>query len=143
MADPSSTSETKRSSAMKIVLHPDMAQKLQVLADQLGQTPAILASVAVSQYVAQQTAALGVTQRVVEDLFNHIAPEVLSALQMRFGSATLSSKPDAFEEQRNASDSFHSEEQGVDLQRGRSSSEALSEVLKQSAALVNAEEGGH
>jgi predicted DNA-binding protein len=141
MADHSSTRETKRSSAIKIMLHPDMAQKLQVLADQLGQTPATLASIAVSHYVAQQTLALGATQRVVEDFFSHIAPEVLRTLQMHHGGAVSTPKPDAFGEQQNAGDGFSPEERKLGLERGRTSSEALAEVLKQSAALVKAGEG--
>jgi hypothetical protein len=142
MADHPKTSETKQSSAITITLHPDMAQKLQVLADQLGQMPATLASVAVSQYVAQQTVALGVTRRVVEDFFSHIAPEVLSALQRRVGDAASAPKPDAVERQRDAADGFCSDEQKVDLKKGLSTSEALAEVLKKSAALVKAEGNG-
>jgi hypothetical protein len=142
MADHPKTSETKQSFAITITLHPDMAQKLQVLADQLGQMPATLASVAVSQYVAQQTVALGVTRRVVEDFFSHIAPEVLSALQRRVGDAASAPKLDAVERQRDAADGFYSDEQKVDLKKGLSTSEALAEVLKKSAALVKAEGNG-
>lgn len=81
MADYPSTSKTKRSSAVKVMLHPDMAEKLRVLAEHLGQTPATLASLAVSQYVAQQTVALGATERAMEGFFERLAPEVLAGLK--------------------------------------------------------------
>lgn len=76
MADYPSTSTTKRSAAVKIMLHPDMAEKLRVLAEHLGQTPATLASIAVSQYVAQQTVALGATERAMAGFFESLAPAV-------------------------------------------------------------------
>ena len=63
------------------MLHPDMAEKLRVLAEHLGQTPATLASLAVSQYVAQQTVALGATERAMEGFFERLAPEVLTGLK--------------------------------------------------------------
>lgn len=87
MADYPSTSKTKRSSAVKIMLHPDMAEKLRVLAEHLGQTPSTLASIAVSQYVAQQTVALGATERAMEGFFERLAPEVLHGLKSVLGTA--------------------------------------------------------
>jgi len=63
------------------MLHPDMAEKLRVLAEHLGQTPATLASIAVSQYVAQQTVALGATERAMEGFFERLAPEVLQSFK--------------------------------------------------------------
>lgn len=63
------------------MLHPDMAEKLRVLAERLGQTPATLASVAVSQYVAQQHASLGATERAVEGFVSSLASELRPGLQ--------------------------------------------------------------
>lgn len=67
---------TKRTSAVKVLLSEDMHEKLRALADALGQTPATLASIAVSQYVHQQTAAAGATQRAVEGFFEQMAPDL-------------------------------------------------------------------
>lgn len=86
MADYPSNSNTKRSAAVKVMLHPDMHEKLRVLAEHLGQTPSTLASIAVSQYVAQQTVALGATEKAVEGFFDRMAPSVLEALQSTLGA---------------------------------------------------------
>lgn len=85
MADYPSNSNTKRSAAVKVMLHPDMHEKLRVLAEHLGQTPSTLASIAVSQYVAQQTVALGATEKAVEGFIDRLAPSVLDALQGALG----------------------------------------------------------
>lgn len=63
------------------MLHPDMAEKLRVLAERLGQTPATLASVAVSQYVAQQHASLGASERAMEGFMHKLAAEMGPGLQ--------------------------------------------------------------
>lgn len=80
MADYPSSSTTKRSSAVKVMLHPDMLEKLKVLAEHLGQTPSTLASIAVSQYVAQQTVALGATEKAIDGFLDRMTPEVLNPL---------------------------------------------------------------
>ena len=72
---------TTRTSAVKIMLHPDMHAKLRALAATLGQTPSTLASLAVSQYVAQQTANLGATQMAITQMIDKLGPEF--AEQMR------------------------------------------------------------
>lgn len=64
----------KRSSTLKIMLHPKMHDDLRALADRLGQASATLASIAVSQYVAQQTAAIGASDRAMAGLFESMAP---------------------------------------------------------------------
>jgi predicted transcriptional regulator len=74
----------KRSSTLKIMLHPKMHEDLRVLADRLGQASATLASIAVSQYVAQQTAAIGASDRAMAGLFESMAP----MMQGMFDSAS-------------------------------------------------------
>ena len=71
----------KRSSSVKVMLHPDMHEKLRVLAEHLGQAPATIASLAVSQYVAQQTVALGATERALSGFFDSLAPAAQEMLQ--------------------------------------------------------------
>ena len=72
---------TKRNSAVKILLSEDMHEKLRVLADNLGQTPATLASIAVSQYVHQQTASAGAAERAIAGIFEKVAPDLLRVLE--------------------------------------------------------------
>lgn len=66
---------------MKIQLHPDMHEKLRALAEHLGQAPATVASIAVSQYVAQQTVALGATERAMTGFFESLAPSMRETLE--------------------------------------------------------------
>ena len=68
---------TKRNSAVKVLLSEDMHEKLRVLADNLGQTPATLASIAVSQYVHQQTATAGAAERAMTGFFEKLAPDLV------------------------------------------------------------------
>jgi predicted transcriptional regulator len=81
MADYPKTTSTKRSSSIKVMLHPDMAVKLRVLAEELGQAPATIASIAVSQYVLQQTRALVATERAMEAAFSGVGPEVVEMIK--------------------------------------------------------------
>lgn len=76
---------TTRTSAVKIMLHPDMHAKLRALAATLGQTPSTLASLAVSQYVAQQTANLGATQTAITQMIDKFAPEFIGQLRLTEG----------------------------------------------------------
>lgn len=76
-----STTTTKRSASVKIQLHPDMLEKLRRLAEDLGQAPATLASIAVSSYVAQQTRAMGATEKAMEAAFSGVGPEVLEHIK--------------------------------------------------------------
>lgn len=69
-----STNPKKRSSTLKVMLQPKMHDDLRALADRLGQAPSTLASIALSQYVAQQTAALGASDRALAGLFEQLMP---------------------------------------------------------------------
>lgn len=72
------TNAKKRSSTLKIMLHPDVHNDLRAVAERLGQATATLASVAVSQYVAQQTASLGATDRALAGFFESMKPDLLA-----------------------------------------------------------------
>lgn len=74
-------SSTKRTAAMKILLAPEIDQSLRQLAERLGQTPATLASLAVSQYVATQQANFGAAERVAAGFLQSLAPELLGMLK--------------------------------------------------------------
>lgn len=81
MATYPSTTTTKRSASVKIQLHPDMLEKLRALSEHLGIAPATVASLAVSQYVAQQTVALGATERAMNGFFDSLAPSMREMLE--------------------------------------------------------------
>lgn len=81
MATHPSTSTTKRSASVKIQMHPDMHEKLRLLAEALGQAPATIASIAVSQYVVQQTRAIGAAEKAVEGFFASAGPEMVEAMK--------------------------------------------------------------
>lgn len=69
-----SDNPNKRSSTLKVMLHPKMHDDLRALAERLGQAPSTLASIALSQYVAQQTAALGASDRAMAGIVQSMAP---------------------------------------------------------------------
>ncbi len=69
-----SDNPNKRSSTLKVMLHPKMHDDLRALAERLGQAPSTLASIALSQYVVQQTAALGASDRAMAGIFESMAP---------------------------------------------------------------------
>lgn len=73
---------TKRNSAVKVLLSEEMHEKLRVLADNLGQTPATLASIAVSQYVHQQTASAGAAERAIAGIFEKLGPDLLRMVEV-------------------------------------------------------------
>lgn len=66
----------KRTAAVKILLSPNIDQQLRDLAERLGQSPATLASMAVSQWVAQQHNSLGASERAVEGFFERLAGDL-------------------------------------------------------------------
>lgn len=74
-------SPTKRTAAVKILLSPDIDQQLRHLGDRLGQTPATLASVAVSQWVAQQIGSIGASERAFETVLGRLMGELAPGLQ--------------------------------------------------------------
>jgi predicted transcriptional regulator len=73
--------KTARTSAVKIMLHPDMLAKLRTLAEHLGQTPSTLANIAVSTYVAQQIAAIGASERAMTGFMDQLAPQAKEMMQ--------------------------------------------------------------
>jgi predicted transcriptional regulator len=87
MADYPKSTPSKRSASVKVMLHPDMLDKLRVLAEELGQAPSTLASIAVSQYVLQQTRALGATEKAMEGLFAQMAPEMVEQMKLMAGGS--------------------------------------------------------
>jgi hypothetical protein len=72
--------QATRSAQLKVTMTPEMHSRLSGLAEKLGQTPATLASVALSLYVTQQETALGTAQRVVDTMLAQVMPQLLGQL---------------------------------------------------------------
>ena len=66
----------KRTAPVKVLLSAEIDQQLRQLGDRLGQSPATLASIAVSQWVAQQTTLLGVADRAATGFFEALAAQL-------------------------------------------------------------------
>jgi predicted transcriptional regulator len=71
----------KRSTPIKVTVTPEMHARLVALSERFGQSPATIASFALSQYVATQSAALEVGQRVADSFVGSLAPDVRAFLQ--------------------------------------------------------------
>ncbi len=70
-----------RSHQLKVTMTPEMYARLSGLAEKLGQTPATLASVALSLYVTQQEAALGTAQRVIDQMLAQVMPQIQAQIE--------------------------------------------------------------
>lgn len=65
-----------RSRQLKVTMTPEIHARLVGLAERLGQTPATLASVAISLYVTQQEQSLNAGTRAVDNLTASLGPEM-------------------------------------------------------------------
>jgi hypothetical protein len=75
-----------RSKHVKVTMTPEMHARLVGLCERLGQTPATLASVAISLYVAQQEAGLNAGQRAVDNITAQLGPHLAEQLRIAMGS---------------------------------------------------------
>jgi predicted transcriptional regulator len=57
---------TMRSASLKVNITPEIYERLKVLAERQGQPPAVLASVAVGQYVSQHMVGLDTAREMGE-----------------------------------------------------------------------------
>lgn len=76
-----------------MTLTPELHQRLRVLAEQLGQAPASVASMAIGQFVAQQERNLGAGAVVAQAFVEKMAPEGLNLLRQLAGDDSPSSTP--------------------------------------------------
>jgi hypothetical protein len=70
-----------RSSPVKVMLHPDVHANLRLIADRLGQTPSTVASVYLSEIVAQKVALLGVQDKALTAVMQLLGPQLQQAMQ--------------------------------------------------------------
>lgn len=72
----------KRGKALKILMTEGTHARLMVLSEALGQAPATLASVAVSEYVNRMSVQLAVGEKAVQAMVDHIGPEFSAQLKL-------------------------------------------------------------
>jgi predicted DNA-binding protein len=80
MPRPSATTAV-RSRQLKLTMTPEMHARLVALAEKLGQTPATLASVALSMHINQVESTLGASQRAVDAVVGQLTPQMFQALE--------------------------------------------------------------
>lgn len=81
-----STNPKKRDSAIKVMLTPAMREKLDQVAEGLGQTPATAASFAIGQWVAQQHRQMQAADTAMKALIDQAGPEVIAAFRNAAGA---------------------------------------------------------
>lgn len=77
-----STNPKKRDSAIKVMLTPAMREKLDQVAEALGQTPATAASFAIGQWVAQQHRQMQAADTAMQALVEKAAPEMVEQMRL-------------------------------------------------------------
>lgn len=75
----------KRSKSLKLTVTPELYARLSALGEEMGITPATLASVAVGQFVAQQSRQLETSKAAVDAMLAKIAPELADLLRVMAG----------------------------------------------------------
>jgi hypothetical protein len=69
-----------RSHQLKVTMTPEIHARLVALSEKLGQSPATVASMAISQYVNQQEATLGAPQRMVDTMLSQFMPQLMAQM---------------------------------------------------------------
>lgn len=87
-----STNPKKRDSAIKVMLTPAMREKLDQVAEALGQTPATAASFAIGQWVSQQSRQISAAETAVNALVAHTAPDLVAAFRHAAGEQPTTPK---------------------------------------------------
>lgn len=75
----------KRSKSLKLTVTPELHARLSALGDEMGISPATLASVAVGQFVAQQSRQLETSRAAVDAMVANLGPEVSGLLRTMAG----------------------------------------------------------
>lgn len=84
---------TQRSSPLKVNLAPELHEKLKAVAERLGVAPATVASMAIGEYVARQSAALGATAHAIDRMIEQIAPHMHEQLKLAAAEPPPPPKP--------------------------------------------------
>lgn len=77
----------KRSKSLKLTVTPELHARLSALGEEMGISPATLASVAVGQYVAQQTRQMATATAAVDAMTKQLGPEVTGLLRAMAGES--------------------------------------------------------
>ena len=65
-----------RDFTLSVRLRADMRERLYAVGEALGVSPATIASIAIGQYVATQTATLKASKTAIEGVIAHLGPEM-------------------------------------------------------------------
>lgn len=77
-----STNPKKRDAAIKVMLTPAMREKLDRVAEALGQTPATAASFAIGQWVSQHERQINAADTAIQAILAQAGPEITEALKV-------------------------------------------------------------
>jgi hypothetical protein len=64
------------------MLHPQLHERLKDVAAHLGVAPATVATMAIGEYVARQTAALGAMGSAIDKMIEHVGPQMQEQLRL-------------------------------------------------------------
>jgi hypothetical protein len=76
----------KRGYPVKALVTEATKDRLWALSETMGQAPSTLASIAISEYVARQSAAFGATDKAIKAMTDHLGPELATQLKIAMGS---------------------------------------------------------
>jgi RecA-family ATPase len=64
------------------MLHPQLHERLKDVAAHLGVAPATVATMAIGEYVARQTAALGAVGNAIDKMIDQVSPQLQEQLRL-------------------------------------------------------------
>ena len=75
----------RRSKSLKLTVTPELHARLVALGEEMGISPATLASVAIGQYVAQHSRSAETSKHAVDAMTKQLAPEFAAVLRVMAG----------------------------------------------------------
>lgn len=75
----------KRGHPIKALITESTKDRLWALSEQMGQAPSTLASIAISEYVARQSAAFGAADKAIKAMTDHLGPELVAQMKIQMG----------------------------------------------------------
>lgn len=78
----STITKVSRSFPLKVTITPELHERLRVVAAQLGQAPATVASMAIGQYVSTMQASLGASDRAIDKVMQTMGPGLMEQMKL-------------------------------------------------------------
>lgn len=79
---PPNVHKIARTSPLKVVITPELHERLRRVAAQLGQAPATIAAMAIGQYVTQMQSTFGATDRAIDKMMDAVGPGMAEQLKL-------------------------------------------------------------